>query len=251
MAEHIVAPDRDLQSCLEAGKRALIAAMASETHILSQETRVSPEDERLTKLYRIVSGWALCRRLLSDGRSQIVSVLVPGDMIGVQSLLTEQSPALIEPREVIGVQSIGYSQVLSLAAENSHVALWLLWSVNEETRRRDQWLTLLARGTALQKVSALLLDLHRRVDHVACVGNAAVRVPLTQREIAEHLGLALADVTRALAILRERGGVNGSYGTIEIADPRTLMESAAEMADFCENAVAGAALVMHKHRLSG
>src|SRR4051794_33240419 len=108
MSAQTVTHHHELQDHLSAGKRALIAAMASETRAFSPKTPIPLRGEDQTMLYRVVSGWAVGRRILSDGRSQIASVFVPGDIIGAQALLRKPSIDVLEPRALMTMQSIGY-----------------------------------------------------------------------------------------------------------------------------------------------
>ena len=161
-----------------------------------------------------------------------MSVLLPGDMIGVRGLLSDAPADLVETRQAVRLQSVRYSRILDLAAQDANVAMWLLWYVNQRNVRHDKWSTLLAQGSAVEKVAILLLDLYERLSHFDDVADGPVRIWLTQRDIADHVGLALPHVCRTLAILRDRGGVNIRYGAIEIIDPRALTENAADMADY-------------------
>lgn len=220
---------------LAAGRNALIAAMKPEVCISSPKTVILREGEQQSKLYRIVSGWAARRHTFADGRDRIMSILLPGDIFGVRGLLSNSASDAVEARQMLSLESISYSSVLHLAARNIDVAMWLLWYVNRQNAHYDKWLTLLAQGSALEKVAILLLDLHRRLNPTGRMRERRIRVPLTQRDIADHLGLALPHVCRTLAVLRERGGVSVGYGMINILDPAVLAANAADMADYWQD----------------
>jgi CRP-like cAMP-binding protein len=158
-----------------------------------------------------------------------MSVLVPDDLIGVDALLTGPSPDLIEPCELMTIQWVSHSRVLDLAARDLNVALWLIWYISQENRRHEQWLTLLGQATALEKIPILLLDLDQRVSRGPGVPSRSTRIPLTQREIAEHLGLTLQHACRTLAVLRRRGALRSHYRAIEILNVGILQESAGDM----------------------
>ena len=215
---------------LVAGKAPLVAAMRPEPHVFSPKTLI-PREGWENKVCEIVSGWAVRRLAHSDGHDQIMSVLVPGDLFGVNELFSGPSLDSIETREMVSIRSIGYASVLSLAARDADVAMWLLYHVHQEISQYDNRLTLFARGSALEKVAVLLLDLQRRFSRGRSRSEEPVRVPLTQQDIADYSGLSLEYVSRTLAILYERGGVNVCYGAVEITDPGVLVESAPAMAD--------------------
>jgi CRP-like cAMP-binding protein len=225
---------RERHSILAVGEQALVSSMTPETGVFSPGAPIVEEGQQPTKLYRIVSGWVICRNTLLDGRTQVVSILVPGDTIGAKRLLTGSASDLIEAHQATCLQSISHARVLSLAAQDFNVAMWLLWYANQEHLRSDKWLTLLGQGNAIEKIAITLLDIYWRLKRAGLVGDGAVRVPLTQSIIGEHVGLTLPHVCRTLGILRERGGVDIRYGGIEIVDPNALRASAADLADFWE-----------------
>jgi len=207
------------------GKATLVAAMQPEPRVFSPKTQV-PREGWENKVCEIVSGWAVRRLAHPDGHDQIISVLVPGDLFGVNELFSGPSLDSIETREMVSIRSIGYANVLRLAARDADVAMWLLYYVNQQISQYDKRLALLARGSALEKVAMLLLDLHRRFSRGRSPGEKRVRIPLTQRDIADYSGLAQEHVSRMLAVLHKRGGVNVPYGAVEIIDPGVLLESA-------------------------
>lgn len=225
---------REPRSILAAGEQALVSSMAPETHVFSPGAPIVEEGQLPTKLYRIVSGWVVCRNTLLDGRRQVVSILVPGDTMGAKGLLTGSASDLIEAHQATCLQSISHARILGLAAEDFNVAMWLIWYANQEHLRSDKWLTLLGQGKAIERIAITLLDIYWRLSRVGLVGDGSVRLPLTQSIIGELVGLTLPHVCRTLGILRKRGGVDIHYGVIEIVDPDALRASAGDLADFWE-----------------
>jgi len=215
--------ENGLTDRLRLGKAALMAGMAATTRVFSAGSLILREGDPQTMMSQVVSGWATCHRTLPDGRTQLISILVPGDMIGVSSLIQGSRRKSIEAQTQVSVQSLSHAQVLRLAAEEPNVALWLIWHQSQESMRADEWLGVLSHGNAIEKIAFLLLDLYRRLKRMGQVGAGPVRVPLTQREIGERLGLTLPHVCRTVALLRERSIVKVHYGVIDIIDPHALI----------------------------
>jgi len=158
-------------------------------------------------------------------------MLFPNDLFGLSEIFSEPT-GLVETRDTVSVTSIDHASVLSLAARDINVAMWLLNYINEHSSSSDRWSMILARGNALEKVAMLLLDLYKRLMGAAPAGQQPIRVPITQQDIADFTGLASPYISRTLALLRARGSINVFYGAIEIVDPKVLMVSAPVMADF-------------------
>src|ERR1700690_1575517 len=128
--------DRRLTEPLRLGEAALVAAMAATTtRVFPMRSTILKEGDPETMVSQVVSGWASCRRTLPDGRTQLTSVLLPGDIIGVSSLIGGSRPESVEARTQMSVQSLSHVQVLRLAAEKPNVALWLLWHQSRENKR--------------------------------------------------------------------------------------------------------------------
>lgn len=216
---------------LVAGKAVLIAALQPEPRVFLPKTKIPTQGEWASKVCQIVSGCAVRRRHHADGRDQITSVLLPGDLFGVSELFSEPSSDSIETRGTVTIRSIDYADALSLAAESADVAMWLLYYVNWQRSQLENRATLFAQGSALEKVAVLLLDLHRRLSRSRSPGKEPVRIPLTQQDIADYSGISLEYVSRQLAVLQERGGVNVRCGAIEIVDPEVLVDSTPVMAE--------------------
>src|SRR5436853_6679501 len=106
MSSQNPAPDRDLQHRLAIGERALLEAMVHEPHVFSPKNALALDEAPNPKLYRISSGAAVCRRIFGDGRSQITSILIAGDLLGAQALIAAPSFDVIEVLEPMSVQSI-------------------------------------------------------------------------------------------------------------------------------------------------
>jgi CRP-like cAMP-binding protein len=219
--------ERGLTEHLRLGKAALLAAMAATTtRVFPARSTIVKEGDLETMVSQVVSGWASCRRTLPDGRTQLTSVVLLGDMIGVSSLVGGSRRESVEARTQMSVQSLSHVEVLRLAAERSNVALWLLWHQSQENKRSNEWVTVLSHGNAIEKIAFLLLDLYRRLKRMGQGCEGSVRVPLTQREIGERLGLTLPHVCRTVALFRERGIVQLRYGGIDIIDPPALIRCA-------------------------
>jgi CRP/FNR family transcriptional regulator, anaerobic regulatory protein len=83
------------------------------------------------------------------------------------------------------------------------------------------WMLLLGRKTAREKVAALLLTILRRTSLPCptCAGTESGQLilPLTRNEMADYLGLRVETISRQLKRLEEDGGI------IKRVDPRHIL----------------------------
>jgi CRP/FNR family transcriptional regulator, anaerobic regulatory protein len=216
-------PVPTIRERLRRGESVLTDAMTKNLRLFAAKSVIIEEGNQLTHVIRVISGRAARRRMLADGRSQLISILLHGDIFGVRPLFGGTPTDTIEAITDLAVQSIVHSEIQRLADIDANVALWLIRYASQEHQKVENWLRVLANGTAIEKISFALIDLWRRIRGA---DNDPVRLPLSQRELAEHVGLTLPHVCRTIAALRDAGVVKIHYGSIEILEPKLLLESA-------------------------
>jgi CRP/FNR family transcriptional regulator, anaerobic regulatory protein len=164
-------------------------------------TLVSP-DRPNDALYALNQGWACRIREWSDGRRTIPEIYVPGDLIGIESLLRTRSSDEVVAIQPATIRTMGYDVVSALVAQPA-TATYLAWLISEAQQRAEDRADRLARFEAPGQVADMLVDLHERLRRRELVTAGSFRLPLTQRQIADHLGLTVVHVNRTLRMLRE------------------------------------------------
>jgi CRP/FNR family transcriptional regulator, nitrogen fixation regulation protein len=119
------------------------------------------EGEPADYIYRVVSGAVRKMRITSDGRRQILSFLLPGDIFGLElgADHTLSAEAITECEVVMVRRSVldKISQEDPLAAR-----CWLKHASDNLARARDHALILGRKGAA-ERVAAFLLDMSQRL----------------------------------------------------------------------------------------
>jgi CRP/FNR family transcriptional regulator, nitrogen fixation regulation protein len=87
--------------------------------------------------------------------------------------------------------------LLDITANQEAGATHLLRLVTRNLQHAESHMLLLGRKTAVEKVSAFLLEMDERLAHPK-----VMILPMSRRDIADYLGLTLETVSRALSILR-------------------------------------------------
>jgi CRP-like cAMP-binding protein len=64
---------------------------------------------------------------------------------------------------------------------------------------------MLARGSAEERIAAFLVALHDRLKRRQLVAGLSFRLPMTQQDIGDHLGLTVVHVNRVLQRLAQQG----------------------------------------------
>lgn len=153
---------------------------------------------------------------LADGRQQIVGLLFASDFLGRPGRRTATYTAeAVTEVELCCFPIDGFERFLASHPSLEHRLFE--YTLDELDAARD-WMLLLGRKTAEEKVASFLLMLARRGGLRAAPGDGPglrVTVPLSRANIADYVGLTLETVSRHMSQLRARG-------LIALPDPRVV-----------------------------
>jgi len=158
----------------------------------------------------IVKGVVKLMKDLPNGSQQIVGLFGAGDFLG-RPFGGEARATAIAASEV-EVCSFPRATIESLAASSDAVKDWLLEYVSHELEKAQEWIMLLGRMTAEQKMAVFLLSVMKTAAEgrtgAAPTREVAIELPLSRTEIADYLGLTIETVSRQIARLRERNVIS-------------------------------------------
>jgi CRP-like cAMP-binding protein len=170
----------------------------------------------------LVSGFAYRCRVLPDGRRQIVSYLIPGDLCDARHLLLPVATHTVCTLSAVNVAPFGRETLLGLIERYPRIgqALCCLALVEELIAR--EWLVNVGQRTAIERLAHLLCEIFTRMQAVGLADRGRCELPLTQVELADSLALSTVHVNRTLQELRRQGLVSLSGGMLEIHDFEAL-----------------------------
>ncbi len=167
------------------------------------------EGDPITHFATLVSGVVKLTKRLADGRQQIVAFLFPCDFLGRP--FSARSPFSAEAVGEVVLYSYRrepFEGLLRGAPGFEHNLFSLVLS---ELDAAQEWMLLLGRKTAREKVASLLLLFARRsprglaAESTAVDGSVRVLLPLTRADMADCLGLRIETVSRQLGALSSVG----------------------------------------------
>jgi CRP-like cAMP-binding protein len=168
--------------------------------------------------YILISGWACSYKLLEDGQRQIVDFQIPGDFLGLRSVLLKVSDHSIEPVTDIEVTEVHVTDLLDAFAQTPRLAMAVLWAASRDEAMVVEHLVGVGRRNAAERVSHFLLELGSRLALVGLSSKAGYACPLTQYLLADALGLSAVHINRILRQLREAGMVTFQDGFVTFDD---------------------------------
>jgi CRP-like cAMP-binding protein len=173
-------------------------------------------------LFLIAEGWAFRYKRMPDGRRLILDFLLPGDLVGVQSGLLgmiDHSVRSLTPARLCIVDGRRLDEMYRSFPE---LALLLAKHFAVQERRIDARLTVLGRGTALERLAFLMVELFERQQRQGATNGWSCPFPLRRQHLADASGLTGAHVNRTLNLLREDGLAALGQGTLTLLDPQRL-----------------------------
>jgi CRP/FNR family transcriptional regulator, nitrogen fixation regulation protein len=165
----------------------------------ARNAEIYGEDEPAEYLYKVVSGAVRTYRVLNDGRRQIGSFLLPGDMFGLEAGATHGTSAEALADSVVLV--IKRSAVVALAERDPEVARQMWTLTAQELGRAQNHMLLLIRN-AQERIAAFLLEMAARAP-----GAESVDLPMSRQDIADYLGLTIETVSRTLTQLEGEAAI--------------------------------------------
>lgn len=169
-------------------------------------------------LFTVLSGWAFRYKLLPDGRRQILSFVLPGDFLGLQSSMTTEMHHSVEALTPMVLCVFPKNRLWSLYEKHPSLAFDLTWLASQSERSLDENLLSLGRRSASEKVSFVLLDVFERARQVGMTTGKKLRLPFTQQHLADALGLSLVHTNKTLKALALRRLFRWKNGDFEMLD---------------------------------
>jgi CRP-like cAMP-binding protein len=185
------------------------------------------ERETGDRLFTLMAGWAFRFMTLSDGRRQILNILFPGDLIGLQGELMAASSHGVEALTDVSLCVFARDSLWAFYRDHPELALDVTWLSAHEERIVDEAVLSVGRRTALERIAALLVHVHKRASGAGLARrDGSVPFPLTQIHVADALGLSPVHTNRMLQRLRRTGLIRLEGGRLALGDLSTLQRVA-------------------------
>ena len=164
----------------------------------------------------LCSGWAMSSIALPDGRRQIISFLLPGDVVSAGSLLAPLSGHSIEAITEVTYRKFKREEVKAYLFGRTDLLenLFGIWC--EAKARADQLALDLGRRRADERIARLILRLADKVALATAVRSQTFDFPLRQRHIADATGLTPVHVSKIIGELQRAGLIEISSRSLTI-----------------------------------
>jgi len=170
----------------------------------------------------LLGGWVKVSATTPAGRTVLLALRGPGDLVGELSALDEEprsaSIVAIEPVQALVMT---HDRFRALLRERPDTAVALMRVLSARLRDADAKRIQMATHTIVGRVAFCLLELCERFgrhDH----GAVEITLPLSQEELASWAGASLESVARALQQMRSLGWIETRRRAIRVLDAEAL-----------------------------
>jgi CRP-like cAMP-binding protein len=184
------------------------------------------EGQTNASAFILARGWACSYKILPDGKRQIVDFQVPGDFLGLRSILFRTADHSVEALTPIEASEVLASDILNAFAHAPRLATAVLWAASRDEAMVVEHLVNLGRRSADERLAHFLLELGARLKLVGMSDKTGFDCPLTQYHLGDAMGLSAVHVNRVLRHLRDKGLLTFQKGRVTFDDFARLSELA-------------------------
>lgn len=223
----------ELSQALVRGEEKIRRLMERDVLELADDTLLIEADKPHDYVYRMRHGWAGRVRTLTDGRAQYIIIFLPGDLFAVKSMFVTRHPDAVQLLSRSFVERIPYRELHEAYQSDPDIALRCTWQIVEEERRLHTWVVSLGQGSAEERLAMLFSEMRGRLILSGSIARDAqsFQLPLTQQQLADHLGITAVHVNRVLKVFRDAGVIELKSRMLTILDPEALGDIARPLQD--------------------
>ncbi|UWR22638.1 transcriptional regulator FnrL [Sulfitobacter sp. S190] len=159
--------------------------------------------EPLNFVASVVEGVAALSKTLEDGRTQMVGLLLPSDFIGRPG--RSEIEFDVTATTDVTLCCFEHRPFEKMVIETPHLSQRLMELALDELDAARDWMLLLGRKTAREKIATFIEMLVRRSRVAELGADAQIPMHLTREQIANYLGLTLETVSRQFNALKKDG----------------------------------------------
>ena len=176
------------------------------TQTIEAGTTLCHEGAAAHEMFTLYDGWAIKYRILETGKRQIVSVALPGDLIGEYAEHWSMWQYSVDAICRASLCTLDRALLVSFRRQHPHLADATINLARVDERIVSEHLLSVARRSARDALIHLLLEIFVRLRRRTPIpASSTYFVPLTQEHIGDMIGLSTEYVNRLLAEIRAEG----------------------------------------------
>jgi CRP-like cAMP-binding protein len=166
---------------------------------------ITREGDRPKDVHLILSGWACRYKQLEDGRRQVVSFFLPGDLCDLNIFILREMDHSIGTITSVSIADLSRDFFDEMSAGHPRIVTAFWWESLVNAAVQREWTMNLGQRTALERMAHLLCEIFFRLRIAGLTREDSCDFPLTQADLADATGLSKVHVNRTLQELRSAG----------------------------------------------
>jgi CRP-like cAMP-binding protein len=207
---------------LDDADRAAILALPHADRTISAHDYIVREGGKVENSCLLRSGFCQRHKIVADGRRQIVSIHMKGDMVNLQNSLlrtADHSVQALTPSEITFIPGAAITAV-AVSRPRVAMAMWLDTLIDGSIFR--EWIANVGRRDARTRTAHVLCEFALRQELAGLGTRNAYDLPMTQEQLGDVLGLTSIHVNRTLKALEAAGLIERDQRAVTVRDWQAL-----------------------------
>lgn len=198
-------------------ERAIRDAVA-ETRSVRADQILVRRGEPLNASLMLLEGWMARSKDLAGGERQVTELHVAGDFADLHGFTLKRLDHDVLTLSECTIGIVPHDRLQEITERYPRLARIYWFSTNIDAAIHREWALSLGQRSAISRMAHLFCELYERLEVVGRTDKQGYEFPLTQRELAECLGLTVVHVNRTIQELRRRGLIELGNRQLTILD---------------------------------
>lgn len=210
---------------LSAEERELLdRAVSQRVRQLGPRQDIIREGESPRVVNVLLTGWAFRYKDLPDGRRQILSFFIPGDLCDASVYVLNQMDHSVGTLTDVTFAEITPDEFEKLMNFSTNICKALWWSELVTVAIQREWTASIGQRTALERLAHMFCEIMVRLAQLGIETEERFLFPLTQIDIADAMGMTPVHANRTLQTMRREGLIEFSSKMLKVKEPEKLAE---------------------------
>jgi len=184
------------------------------------------EEQDMSRTWVLLEGWAFRYKSFPDGRRQVLNYLLPGDIIGLYSVMFKRADYGVEAITPMSLAVFPCTELINALAHTPRLLLAMSWIAGQGERMLDEQIARVGRRGAAERMAHLLVELYVRLRRLGVEKDQARMLPLTQALLSDTLGMSHVHANRCFGTLTKEDLVTLKDGRLVLLDTGGLARRA-------------------------
>ncbi len=207
------------------------ALLDQRQRIVAARRDVLAEGEVPRFAHFVLEGWGCRYRQMPDGRRQMLSLLLPGDLFDANVQVIGRTDHAVGAITTMTLAEVAPDMLGALGHGNPTIARALWWNDHVVAGTHREWIASLGLRSARERIALLFCEVYFRLRLIGRCPARTCEFPLTQADLAEATGLTPVHVNRMVQDLRRERLIEWSGRSLTILD----LDRLCQMASFVPN----------------